>query len=413
MYDNLLYQNVESLLADDIKNDRLPGSILFSGPDASGKLTAALETSRILSCKGGSNINERGKWTCTCPSCLQHKALINSNTILLGPRDCSLEIAASKKAFLNAVITNSHVEATRYLFIRSIRKLTMRFNPVLWQDSDKLSKISAYTQSINELLEEIDPPRELPDFDPLSKICDKIEKEALGLEKDIKYDSISISHIRNLSSWAHIALSEGKKVIIIEKAERMLEGVRNALLKILEEPPENTVFILTTSKRNSVMPTILSRVRTYNFTSRNSAQSHEIIDRVYHELFDGTIEEYLQQFLPVSPDLIKQYADNFYREIVSGVIPDLNALIKNCSDFDPRLLFRLFLENIYAFQKNALTSACGVAASSLCTKAVRDTWNNVTIYNQSITASLEQLVKEIALINKQNNNVLRDSYGGI
>lgn len=45
MYDNLLFQSADSLLTSDIKNDNLPGSILFSGPDASGKLTAALETS--------------------------------------------------------------------------------------------------------------------------------------------------------------------------------------------------------------------------------------------------------------------------------------------------------------------------------------------------------------------------------
>ena len=233
MYDNLLYQNADKLLIDDIRNDTLPGSILFAGVDSCGKLTAALETSRILSCRN----SPRGKWTCTCSSCLQHKSLVSSNTILLGPRDCSLEISASKKAFLNAVINNSHVEATRYLFIRSVRKLTMRFNPVLWQDSDKLSKISGCIQAIDELLEQLDPPRELPDFEELEKICGKLEKETSALEQDLMYDSISISHIRNLSGWAHISLSEGKKVIIIEKAERMLEGVRNALLKILEEPP--------------------------------------------------------------------------------------------------------------------------------------------------------------------------------
>ena len=49
---------------------------------------------------------------------------------------------------------------------------------------------------------------------------------------------------------------EGKKTIIIENADRMLESVRNALLKILEEPPVDTIFILTTSQRNLVMPTI-------------------------------------------------------------------------------------------------------------------------------------------------------------
>ena len=178
MYDNLLYQNADKLLIDDIRNDTLPGSILFAGVDSCGKLTAALETSRILSCRN----SPRGKWTCTCSSCLQHKALVSSNTILLGPRDCSLEISASKKAFLNAVINSSHVEATRYLFIRSVRKLTMRFNPVLWQDSDKLSKNSGCIQAIDELLEQLDPPRELPDFEELEKICGKLEKETSALE---------------------------------------------------------------------------------------------------------------------------------------------------------------------------------------------------------------------------------------
>lgn len=407
MYDNLLYQSSASLLCDDIANDRLPGSILLSGPDATGKLTAALETSRILSCKE----NPRGKWTCTCPSCLQHKALINSNTALLGPRDCSLEISACKKTFLNAAINHAHEEAARYLFVRSVRKLTVRFNPVLWQNSDKLSKISKYISVIDELLEEIDPPRELPDFNELSSICDKLEKEALALEDDLMYNSISIAQIRNVSSWAHVSLAEGKKVVIIEKAERMLEGVRNALLKILEEPPENTVFILTTAKRSSVMPTILSRVRTYNFNSRTEAQSHDIIDRVYHENFTGTIEQYLQNFLPVSPKDIYQVADGFYSQVINGHIPDLNEIIKNCSKFDPRLLFRLFLESIYQMQEPALKFAAGAKASSLCTTALRNTWNNVTIYNQSILAALENLTKEIALINKTNDNALREAYG--
>lgn len=406
MYENLLFQSVDSLLRADIINDSLPGSILLSGPESTGKLTAALETSRILSCKA----QEKGKWKCDCSSCLQHKALVNSNTILLGPRDCSLEISAAKKTFLTAFLSNEHVDAARYLFIRSVRKLTMRFNPILWEDSKKIAKISSYTSLIDELLEEIDPPRQLPEYEELSKICDKLEKEAQNLEEEFMYDSISISHIRNLSSWAHLSISEGKKVVIIEKADRMLEGARNALLKILEEPPENTVFILTTSKRNSVMPTILSRVRTYNFTSRTSAQSKELIDRVYHDSFDGSIEQYLQLFLSIPPDTVKQYSHNFYKEIVNGIIPDVGGLVKNCNKFDPRLILRIFLENIYEIQRSALSCPKEIEASSQCTKAVQNCWNNVTVYNMSVEASLELLVKEIALINRLNENVLKQAY---
>ncbi|EID85010.1 hypothetical protein MSI_14970 [Treponema sp. JC4] len=84
MYENLVNQSVSKDLISDIKNKLLPGAVLFSGSEASGKLTAALETARILSChQGGSR-----RFDCTCPSCLQHKALTCTNILLLGPRDC-------------------------------------------------------------------------------------------------------------------------------------------------------------------------------------------------------------------------------------------------------------------------------------------------------------------------------------
>ena len=134
MFDNLLYQNASSLLKDDILNNRLPGAILLSGPVASGKLTCALEIARILSCSGENEYNQRGHWLCNCPSCKKNKELSNTNVLLAGPRDCSLEILAAKKAFLQAAFDNSsYLVAVRYLFIRSVRKLTMRFSQVLWE----------------------------------------------------------------------------------------------------------------------------------------------------------------------------------------------------------------------------------------------------------------------------------------
>ena len=45
--------------------------------------------------------------------------------------------------------------ATRYLFLRSIRKLTIRFNPVLWKEDDKLNKIAAIISEIDEDLEDL------------------------------------------------------------------------------------------------------------------------------------------------------------------------------------------------------------------------------------------------------------------
>lgn len=407
MFDNLLFQNTKDLLTDDIKGGRLPGALLFSGPEASGKLTCALETARILSCTN----KPKGSWTCECPSCLRHKALVSQNVMLLGPRDCTLEISACKKTFLISAYKNdTHVPATRYLFIRSVRKLTNRFNPILWQDSKELSKIAGFSSAIDELLEEIDPIRELPPYEKLEKLCEDILKQCIKLEEELMYDTIPILQIRNLSSWAHIGAADGMKVIIIEKADRMPEGVRNALLKILEEPPRNTVFILTTTRRSAVMPTILSRVRTYNFSERNIEQNTNIISRIFHEETDSSIENYFQTFLPVSPDIIAEQSEKFYSEIIHGKIPDVAKILLECKKFEPRVLFRMFLNNIQKIQHRNINTPAMTEAVFETNEVLKKCYSNVTTYYQSRQNAMEALVRDIAYINKKYENILRTNY---
>lgn len=399
MFDNLLFQSAAKLLEDDIVSGKLPGAVLFCGNDSCGKLTAALETARILSCSA----SPRGKWSCTCPSCLKHKSLVSPNLLLLGPRDCSLEIRAASKAFVSSLSMNdSHVNATRYLFLRSVRKLENRFNPALWQDSDKLSKIAAVTSELDEYMEELDVEHELPELKRVEELSQKIVELSEKLEGDFLYDSIPVLQIRNLSSWARIGAAAGTKVIIIEKAERMLEGVRNALLKILEEPPANTLFILTTSRRNAVMPTILSRLRSYNFSARTQEQEKEIIDRVFHDgavpsFSDGSlIQHYLEGFLPVRPEAIEKRAFDFFEEIFDGKIPDIASLIKNCGKFEPRVLFKLFLTALEKRSRQFFDSAAGTQKALEISKALRDCYSNVSTYNQGIQSALEELLCALA-----------------
>ncbi len=395
MFDNLLFQSASALLEDDILSNKLPGAVLFSGSDSCGKLTAALETARVLSCTG----NPRGKWTCSCPSCLRHKALVSPNLMLLGPRDCSLEIHAAARSFLSsASLNDSHVTATRYLFLRAVRKLENRFNPALWQDSDKLNKIALVTSELDEYLEEIDIEHELPEIKKVEAGVQKIVALCEKLEGEFLYDSIPILQIRNLSSWAHIGAASGTKVIIIEKAERMLEGVRNALLKILEEPPANTLFILTTSRRNAVMPTILSRLRSYNFSTRTQEQEKEIIDRVFHDgaVLSGAngslLQRYLEGFLPVRPEAIEARGSEFFDQIMDGKIPDIAEVIKNCGKFEPRVLYKLFLAALEKKTKACLSDAAGTQKALELSKAIRAAYLNVFTYNQSIQSALEELL---------------------
>lgn len=403
MFENLVNQEAGKSLLQDIKKNTLPGAILFSGEEASGKLTAALETARILSCHN----SPQGKWLCECPSCLQHKALVCNNLLLMGPRDCSLEIAAAKKTFIDAYKNNAqHIIGARYLFIRSVRKLTLRFSGILWDGDSNLNKIGNLIEEINENLEQLDFPRELPSIEELEKLTDDIIKSCNKLEGDFLYDSIPVNQVRNMEAWAHIKSEEGRKTVIIENAERMQVSVRNALLKILEEPPEDCVFILLTSKRNAIMETILSRVRTYNFVSRTVEQQQDVIKRVFHNLdFSGSIYDYLLTYLPVSPSDIKTQARNFYNAIGSRQIPDTEEIVKKCGSFNPRIELRLFLSAIAGQMKPLLYSQKGSEASAKAMQFLRNCQDNINLYNQTPKAALDILLRDMSVINQM--------YGGV
>jgi DNA polymerase III delta' subunit len=78
--------------------------------------------------------------------------------------------------------------------------------------------------------------------------------------KDAKARSIKIEEVRDTLSAASLKTYEGKmKIFIVQDAGRLTPDASNAFLKTLEEPPEQTVFILTVENRAYLLETILSR----------------------------------------------------------------------------------------------------------------------------------------------------------
>jgi DNA polymerase III subunit delta' len=71
--------------------------------------------------------------------------------------------------------------------------------------------------------------------------------------------TISIDQIRELRRSAILKPLEGRQVAVIAEADKMTIPATNALLKLLEEPPDSLFLILTSSQANSLLPTILSR----------------------------------------------------------------------------------------------------------------------------------------------------------
>ncbi len=404
MFDNILYQSAPKLLSEDISRGTLPPSILFSGPEASGKLSCALELARVLSCKKG------GEWSCTCSNCAKNKALVNQSLLLLGSGNRTLEISAAATTLRwEASDNTSHTEAARFLYIRAVRKLIMRFNSVLWQGDDKLAKFSPLLETIEESLEELSPNRTLPENDELEKIVSTIQGASEKLESSFLYDSIPVLQIRNISSWAHLSVSNGKKIIIIENAEKMIDSSRNALLKILEEPPADTLFILTTAKRSSLLPTILSRVRTYSFFQRTKEQQQEVISRVFHNRASSpdSIHDFLQSYLPISPDAIKKSALDYYSTLAEGHFPDIPQIVKTCGNFAPRTLCEIFFKNLIEIQKPLFSFPLGTIASTELLHEIRRVYTEITTYNINPASGLEDLSRSFMFVSSKYPNVLK------
>ena len=81
----------------------------------------------------------------------------------------------------------------------------------------------------------------------------------------------SVDDIRNLINQVRIAPTLGtKKVYIIDEVHMLSPAAFNAFLKTLEEPPKHAVFILATTEKHKILPTILSRCQIFNFNRISS-----------------------------------------------------------------------------------------------------------------------------------------------
>ncbi|MCX7905845.1 MAG: DNA polymerase III subunit delta' [Elusimicrobiales bacterium] len=122
-----------------------------------------------------------------------------------------------------------------------------------------------------------------PDF----RLVDKTFQASLLGEEPEEQDNIKISTIREVIRFSQLAPSFSKyKVIIFDDAHKMVIEAQNALLKTIEEPPINTLFIFVTHSKNLLLPTVVSRSQVLNF-------SPLMIDDVFNILKKNGFDENL------------------------------------------------------------------------------------------------------------------------
>lgn len=270
MFENLIGQpGVVATLREEIGAGVFPRAALFVGPPWSGKLTAALETARVLTCEA------QGAWGCECGSCRLQRELLHPRTVILGWRSLDAEIAASAQA-----LARHRSPPTRYLFLRAVRKLLRRFDSAVWDAEDaRLRATQERIGEIEELLAAVGSDRDLPEEPELGKTLERAIELCAGLALTVKNDHVTVAQVRLLGTWARMGLE--RKVAILENADRMQESARNALLKLLEEPPEAVHLLLTTTRRSAIIPTVLSRLRPYPFRQRREEEEQEVIERIF------------------------------------------------------------------------------------------------------------------------------------
>ena len=194
------HEGVRNRLAGAIASGRLPQALLFYGPRGVGKQRLALWLAQALVC-------EKGEKGAGCGAC----------------RPCTL------------VASLSHPDVHWFVPVELSRK---------GADADKQVELVA-----EALAEEIAARREQPLYEPPSGLA-----------------SHGIGSVRLLLRRLVLTPALGRrKIFIIGDAERLVpqtgaDAAANALLKALEEPPVDTVFILTSAEPHALVPTIRSRV---------------------------------------------------------------------------------------------------------------------------------------------------------
>ena len=104
-----------------------------------------------------------------------------------------------------------------------------------------------------------------------------------------------IDDIRNLREKAMIAPTEGKyKVYIIDEFHMLSKSAFNALLKIMEEPPEHVIFLLATTNLEKVPVTILSRAQVFEFNLADPDLMFEHLKQISEK-----------ENIKISPDALK------------------------------------------------------------------------------------------------------------
>jgi len=295
-------RRVKDTLLAARRSGRLPHAYLFYGGEGVGKDAAALELARVLRCERG------GEEACDeCPSCLRMATMQHPDVHLIIP----LPRGSQEK-----------------------------------DDDEPLAKLTeGEVRTVQEQLR-------LKGADPYHRI------------QIPRANVIKINSIREIRRESSMSTSDNRtRVFIISEADAMNDAASNTLLKTLEEPPGDTMFILTTSRREALLPTILSRCQSIRFDPLTEGEIRDAL------IGRGHIEEgrasllarlaggsYARALELGESDLMGQRTEvvDFIRKALGGKTLELIELIERMAETKDRDVHVRFLTLMQLWFRDAL-----------------------------------------------------------
>jgi DNA polymerase-3 subunit delta' len=222
-----------------------------------------------------------------------------------------------------------------------------------------------------------------------------------------KANLIKVNSIREIRRTSSLSMYEkGKKVYILMDADLMREEASNALLKTLEEPPENTLIILTTSREDMLLPTIASRCQRIRLDRLpDEAIENALVERkrVERELA-STIARIVNGSYGEALDLIDSDAASYREEVVTflrtilygsrveifKVIKDLNEKLER-----KELERQLYLLNSWFRDAMLLSRGASVRAQQYSATLEKFVQAHPGLPYEEVFAEIEELISQL------------------
>lgn len=226
-------QAVKQRLIQTAGDGRISHAQLFLGPEGSGALALAIAYAQYINCTARTQTDACGQ----CSSCVKYNKLVHPDLHFVFP------VAATDKVKKDPVSD---------LFLAEWRKLFAQ-NPYF---------------GLNQWLEFLN-----------------VENKQVGIQKN---ESAEIIKKLNLKTY-----EADFKVMVIWLPEKMNDSSANKLLKILEEPPAKTLFLLVSENEGEILQTILSRTQLVKISKLDSPELKKTLQAKY-QLADDVLTAVVQ-----------------------------------------------------------------------------------------------------------------------